>query len=891
MNKLQKKIGSIIILFLLIISIEPKTFAKNSNGEIGEIDYSSQYLEWLKLDKETKEKYLMPRIYNVYANDETIYNPIKNVKLLSSTITSKFNLKDYISNNMVIKNQGELGSCWAFSSLADLEINLALKDYYNNQTQKKYDFSERHLEYSTTKTFLNNQINENGFNRKVGDGGNTAFSSAYLTNGMGAINEEDMPYVDSDELMDISQIQNKTVTSQVYDITEFPTDSTTDINELKQKMKEHIKNYGGIEASIHEDQTECLNYKTGASYCTNSSHPINHAVLIVGWDDDYSIDNFYADCKPKANGAWIAKDSHGTDEDGKYTFTEFKEMIFKQQKTTFEQNGITSADQISDELVKKYVETYQNAGFSIEDGKVCLKHNDNGYIYISYEDSLVYTALSGITKAENTLNYDNIYQYNYLGTNGNLSIYSDKIYLANAFEKKTNNVEYLNQIAISTPETVTCKVYVNPNGTSKNNDDLKQVQLKQGDSLTIDAGYHTLEFLNPIKIEGTAYVVAIELQGKRSGNIGVSIETDYPAFYKKIYGAELSSDNIYNAYKDVKIENGKCFFATEEDFSKNEWSDLSDLYNLSNGKLPDSDSTIKAFTVSSLKENNIKEIKISTPPSKTTYNEGENFESNGMVIEAIYQDETKKEITDYKIEDGTNLKADQTEVTIYYNGLTVKQKISVNKTKEEIVNAKNSDFSNSKLKVNTIKCYMFDSVSEEYITMGVTLSDILKNTSNDGYKYYYYLSKNQNEEKIEKWVEIKNGNISDNKLEFEINTKDISNYVEISKAENLYLYIKEVVTKGENEAQITTNAIKMETDVTPEIYFNNKKIDIEENEKDNKNTEKSDNKQIQGNSDTTKAPSILPHTGAGKIIFVFIILVIIGIIGYIKYKNISKYVK
>ena len=47
MNKLQKKIVIIIILFLVIISIEPKIFAKNSNGEIGEIDYSSQYLEWL----------------------------------------------------------------------------------------------------------------------------------------------------------------------------------------------------------------------------------------------------------------------------------------------------------------------------------------------------------------------------------------------------------------------------------------------------------------------------------------------------------------------------------------------------------------------------------------------------------------------------------------------------------------------------------------------------------------------------------------------------------------------------------------------------------------------------------------------------------------------------
>lgn len=79
---------------------------------------------------------------------------------------------------MVIKNQGKLGACWAFSNLAGLETNLALKDYYNNKTAKNYDFSERHLEYSTTKTFLNNQINENGFNRAPGDGGSSALARA-----------------------------------------------------------------------------------------------------------------------------------------------------------------------------------------------------------------------------------------------------------------------------------------------------------------------------------------------------------------------------------------------------------------------------------------------------------------------------------------------------------------------------------------------------------------------------------------------------------------------------------------------------------------------------------------------------------------------------------------
>ena len=95
------------------------------------------------------------------------------------------------------------------------------------------------MEYSTTKTFLNNQINENGFNRAPGDGGSSALARAYLTNGMGAIDEKDMPYVDSNELINISEIKNKKVTSQVYDITEFSKPTTTDEKEaLKTKMKE-----------------------------------------------------------------------------------------------------------------------------------------------------------------------------------------------------------------------------------------------------------------------------------------------------------------------------------------------------------------------------------------------------------------------------------------------------------------------------------------------------------------------------------------------------------------------------------------------------------------------------------------------------------------------------
>ena len=39
---------------------------------------------------------------------------------------------------------------------------------------------------------------------------------------------------------------------------------------------------------------------------------VNHAVTIVGWDDNYKKENFIDGPKPSRNGAWIVKNSYGT---------------------------------------------------------------------------------------------------------------------------------------------------------------------------------------------------------------------------------------------------------------------------------------------------------------------------------------------------------------------------------------------------------------------------------------------------------------------------------------------------------------------------------------------------------------------------------------------------
>ncbi|MGN1310222.1 MAG: bacterial Ig-like domain-containing protein [Clostridia bacterium] len=62
----------------------------------------------------------------------------------------------------------------------------------------------------------------------------------------------------------------------------------------------------------------------------------------------------------------------------------------------------------------------------------------------------------------------------------------------------------------------------------------------------------------------------------------------------------------------------------------------------------------------------INEIAITIAPNKTTYIEGQNFDTTGMIVTATYNDGSTKEVTNYTVTDGTNLTAGKTSVTISY---------------------------------------------------------------------------------------------------------------------------------------------------------------------------------------------------------------------------------
>ena len=84
-------------------------------------------------------------------------------------------------------------------------------------------------------------------------------------------------------------------------------------------IKSEVMNGHGVSISFHADTSkpgevetgQYINLNTWAHYTYEKIGP-NHAVCIIGWDDNYSADNFNEGHRPPADGAWIVKNSWGS---------------------------------------------------------------------------------------------------------------------------------------------------------------------------------------------------------------------------------------------------------------------------------------------------------------------------------------------------------------------------------------------------------------------------------------------------------------------------------------------------------------------------------------------------------------------------------------------------
>lgn len=190
-----------------------------------------------------------------------------------------------------VKQQGTGGNCWAFASLAALE-SCILK-----ATGKTYDLSEENMKN------IMSMFSDYGWAMEPNQGGYDKMGTGYLTSWLGPVNESDDPYSPTSFL---SPLLKSFI--HVQNIVYLNRADYTENDEIKKAIME----YGGVATSIYWSDSY-LGTDRKSYYCPDNNGA-NHAVTIVGWDDNYSKENFAKSNNkplPPADGAWIIKNSWG----------------------------------------------------------------------------------------------------------------------------------------------------------------------------------------------------------------------------------------------------------------------------------------------------------------------------------------------------------------------------------------------------------------------------------------------------------------------------------------------------------------------------------------------------------------------------------------------------
>ena len=399
------------------------------------------------------------------------YNMVKGTVNFTNTdggknLPAKYDLREH-DRVSPVRDQGTFGTCWAFASLAALEtVSMPAEENI----------------YSVDHMSLNN-----GFTLDLSEGGEHTMSMAYLASWNGPVLEEDDVYGDGETNSNLPAVKH---------LKEAIIIDGKDDNRIKNA----IFKYGGGETSIHMEMTygayksEYYNSDTSSYYYSGSEAP-NHDLVIVGWDDNFSKDNFST--PPSKDGAYICKNSWGT------------------------------------------------------------SFGDEGYFYVSYEDTNICEKSIVYTKLDDTDDYDNIYQTDILGWVGQMGFSDEKAYFANVYTAQGD--ETLKAVSFySTGSNTKFSVFLVTNYEDEKSLNGGRKEIGQGE--TRYAGYYTVDLTQEINLEkGQKYAIIVSVEtpgsqrpiaiecdgGERTQNLDLTDGEGYISLYGEVwYSAEESNANV-----------------------------------------------------------------------------------------------------------------------------------------------------------------------------------------------------------------------------------------------------------------------------------------------------------------------------------------------------------
>jgi len=331
--KVKSKIFLLIILIMICFPI-----ISMASYEIKLPEYTEAYKRWMELTPEERKETIEPPMYELPDEIKENNNKKRSTENVGSSLSTRYTDN---KGKLTVKDQGETETCWAQSAATVFEKN------YNKRTGGNINISENYMDLVTS-----DDVNPNGFFRTINSGGNIHVALAYATNGMGIVTE-------SIATEQMSRWNFSKVNPQ-YQVDSYETLSGPD------QIKEYIYNGGVVSGytrvdSLYFSSQNIWNNSNLAYYCSNPYVDPNHAITLVGWDDNYTNSAF-----PGMQGAYLVLNSYGEEfGDNGYYWIFYDDVFIK----SYESLGITRVDNIKYDNLYQYDEYGQTTNISINSNK------------------------------------------------------------------------------------------------------------------------------------------------------------------------------------------------------------------------------------------------------------------------------------------------------------------------------------------------------------------------------------------------------------------------------------------------------------------------------------------------------------------------------------------
>ncbi|MCR5669995.1 MAG: Ig-like domain-containing protein [Butyrivibrio sp.] len=264
----------------------------------------------------------------LYEDDIMDFESVKDLpagrrRLYSSSALPSYYVNEDLSS---LKNQNPYGTCWAFATTAMAEMSLRKRNVMDSP-----DLSELHLVY-----FTNNSVTdplggladditynegETGSDKDILHvGGTYIYSFNALASWKGCADESALPYSNAGTILSNSPDSGIAYndTSHVKNYYFEP------INNDPDSIKRFVYNYGAAGIQYYA-KSSCYNAENNCYY-NDVASTYNHAVSIVGWDDNFPKENFKK--TPPGDGAFLVRNSYYRDYDEEYSYNGYFWMSY-----------------------------------------------------------------------------------------------------------------------------------------------------------------------------------------------------------------------------------------------------------------------------------------------------------------------------------------------------------------------------------------------------------------------------------------------------------------------------------------------------------------------------------------------------------------------------------